>query len=182
MKGILLSAAAGLLLFAFSTACLRYFTPSNRVRALGLLFLVVLLLLVVIHLSTPPDLGFLGKEALISGEYFDLFFALGLFTAGFFGGILQIYNLADRGLSLRMLIDILEDRSGALSTDEMMVRYGHNQGIVWMYDKRIRDMKFSGLIVESNENLVLTERGAFLARAYSALRTVAHVEEPDPIS
>ena len=109
----------------------------------------------------------------------DLLFALALYAAGFFGGILQLYNLADRGLSLRMLIDILEEPSSTLSPDRMITRYGGGQGIVWMYDKRIHDMIFSNLVKESNGNLILTRRGFALARIYSALRAIARADGTD---
>ena len=179
MKGVLLSAAAGMLLFILGTACLRYSKPRNRVRTLGLLFLAVLPLLVFAHLATPPDLGFLDKDAMITIPALDLLFALALYAAGFFGGILQLYNLADRGLSLRMLIDILEEPSSTLSPDRMITRYGGGQGIVWMYDKRIHDMIFSNLVKESNGNLILTRRGFALARIYSALRAIARADGTD---
>jgi hypothetical protein len=176
MKAILLSAAAGLLLFALSTVCFRYFRPYNRVRILGFLFLAVLPFLIIAHLATPPDLGFLNKDALISMPELDLLFALALYATGFFGGILQLYNLADRGLSLRMLIDIFESPSGATTIDDMMTRYGGGQGITWMYDKRVRDMISSGLVHQADSNLMLTKRGMTLARIYFALRAIAHVK------
>ena len=43
-----------------------------------------------------------------------------------------------------MLIDILEAPSGKMSADEIMTSYGGRKGIIWMYDKRIRDMLSSG--------------------------------------
>lgn len=179
MKAILLSAAAGLLLFALSTAYLRYFKLHNCVRMLGILFLIILPLLILAHLATPPDLGFLGKDAMVLIPSLDLLFAFVLYAAGFFGGILQLYNLADRGLSLRMLIDILEEPSGAITPDDMMRCYGGGQGITWMYDKRVRDMLSNGMVHEFSGNLVLTRRGIILARIYAALRTIAHVENMD---
>ena len=176
MKAILLSAATGLLLFILCTACLRYSRPHNRVRMLGGLFLALLPLLALAHIATPPDLGFLSRDSLVSIPGLDLVFAMALYATGFFGGILQLYNLADRGLSLRMLIDILEEPSGKMSADEIMTSYGGGQGIIWMYDKRIRDMLSSGLVRETDGNLVLTRRGVVLARVYSALRAVANTQ------
>lgn len=176
MKAILLSAGAGLLLFVLASACLRYSRSPNRARMLGLLYLAVLGLLALSHRSTPPDLGFLGKDAVVSNTNLDLLFALALYTAGFFGGILQLYNLADRGLSLRMLVDILEDASGEMSAERMMTAYGGGQGIIWMYDKRIRDIVFNELVQETGGNLILTKRGFAFARIYSMLRAFARVK------
>ena len=176
MKAILLSAATGLLLFILCTACLRYSRPHDRVRMLGGLFIALLPLLALAHIATPADLGFLSRDSLVSISGLDLVFAMALYATGFFGGILQLYNLADRGLSLRMLIDILEEPSGKMSADEIMTSYGGGQGIIWMYDKRIRDMLSSGLVRETDGNLVLTRRGIVLARVYSALRAVANTQ------
>ena len=179
MKAILLSAAAGLLLFALITVCLRALKSRNRVQLLGILFLAVLPLLICIHLTTPPDLGFLSKDAMLPTSGLDLAFATFLYFTGFCGGILQLYNLAERGLSLRMLIDILEEPSGAITLDKMMKCYSRGQGIIWMYDKRLIDMISNGLVKFSDGNVILTGRGARLAHIYSALRTIAHIEDSD---
>ena len=175
MKAILFAAGAGLLLLTLATMCLRQSRSPNRARMLVILYLAVLGLLILAHEITPFDLGFLGKDAVVSNSNLDLLFAIALYTAGFFGGILQLYNLADRGLSLRMLIDILEDSSGEISVERMMTAYGGGQGILWMYDKRIRDMISSGLVQETRGNIILTKRGLTLARIYSVLRALAHV-------
>ena len=63
-----------------------------------------------------------------------------------------------------------------MSADEIMTSYGGGQGIIWMYDKRIRDMLSSGLVRETDGNLLLTRRGFLLARVYSALRAVANAQ------
>ena len=160
MKAVLLSAATGLLLFILCTACLRYSRPHNRVRMLGGLFLALLPLLALAHIATPPDLGFLNRDSLVSIPDLDLVFAMALYATGFFGGILQLYNLADRGLSLRMLIDILEKPSGKMSANEIMRS----------------DMLSSGLVRETDGNLALTRRGIVLARVYSALRAVTNTQ------
>ena len=70
MKAILLSAATGLLLFVVCTAYLRYSRPHNRVRKLGGLFLALLPLLALAHIVTPPDLGFLSRDSLVSNSWF----------------------------------------------------------------------------------------------------------------
>lgn len=179
MKAILLASGSGLLLFALVTICLRYVKTNNRVRIMGILFVAVLPLLVCVHLITPSDLGFLGAEARLLIPGLDLSFALFLYLAGFFGGILQLYNLADRGFSLRMLIDILQEPSGVMTVDDMMTGYGGGHGIIWMYDKRIRDMIYNGLVTEFGNKLVLTGRGLRLARTYRILRKVAHAQRAD---
>ena len=75
-----------------------------------------------------------------------------------------------------MLIDILEKPSGKMSANEIMRSYGSGKGVIWMYDKRVRDMLSSGLVRETDGNLVLTRRGIVLARVYSALRSIANTQ------
>ena len=75
-----------------------------------------------------------------------------------------------------MLIDILEEPSGAITLDKMMKCYSRGQGIIWMYDKRLSDMISNGLVKFSDGSIILTGRGTRLAHIYSALRTIAHIE------
>src|SRR6187549_3904342 len=108
MKAILIAALFGLLLFGACSIALRYAVTTRRARLLTVLFLGALALLVLVHLATPENLGFLPSAWVAPYALVDLGFCVFLFTVGFLGGLLQLYNLTDRGLSLRMLIDILE--------------------------------------------------------------------------
>jgi hypothetical protein len=100
-----------------------------------------------------------------------------LYTAGFFGGVLQLYNLADRGFSLRILIDILHAPSGAMRLDDVMSGYGGGRGIAWMYRKRIDGMIATGLVVADASRLLLTARGRRAAHLLSLLQDFAHVKK-----
>src|SRR4051794_36547329 len=108
MKAIIVATLAELLLFVGVSWCLRSGVTDQRARLMLIAFMSVLPLLLAIYLLTPPDLGFLSAEFVIPIAWIDIAFSVFLFGVGFFGGILQLYNLADRGFSLRILIDILE--------------------------------------------------------------------------
>src|SRR4051794_35627887 len=100
MKAILVAALAELLLLAGVSWGLRL--THRRARLMLIAFMSILPMLLAIHLLTPPDLGFLSAEFVMPIAWIDVVFSVFLFGVGFFGGILQLYNLADRGFSLRI--------------------------------------------------------------------------------
>jgi hypothetical protein len=175
MKAILLAALAELALFACVSACLRSGVMTRRARALLIAFLSVLPVLLMAHLLTPLDLGFLPAALVMPIAWADMAFAVFLYSAGFFGGVLQLYNLADRGFSLRILIDILEAPSQALRLDDVMQSYSAGRGIAWMYAKRLEDMQSAGLAKVEGESLVLTPKGRRVAKLFMWLQQFARV-------
>jgi hypothetical protein len=170
MKAILIAALFGILLFGAASSCFRQAQTTRRARLLVMLFLWALPLLVLVHLTTPDDLGFLSSSWVAPYWWVDLGFCFFLFASGFLGGLLQLYNLADRGLSLRMLIDILQSRDGALSAEEIVTSYSAGHGIVWMYQKRLGDMTAAGLIVARSDAICLSVKGRRMADLFAALR------------
>ena len=90
---------------------------------------------------------------------------------------MQLYNLVDRGLSLRMLIDIKDSSSPrGLSAKEMVTSYSAGQGICWMYQKRISGMACSGLIIEKDKKLILTKKGNHIAHLFKWMRLKIYLE------
>src|SRR5262245_62163786 len=114
MKGALLAVGMAIVYFLAVTAALRVSTTTHRARLMTLVFVTSLPLFVAIHLGTPTDLGILPLNLLEPRWVVDLGFGMMMYCAAFFGGVLQLYNLADRGLSLRILIDISESPTGGL--------------------------------------------------------------------
>ena len=175
MKAVLVAAFAELLLLTCVSVLLRAGATQRRARLLFIVFVAVLPVLLSVHLLTPPDLGFLGAGLVTPIAWVDLAFALFLYSVGFFGGILQLYNLADRGLSLRILIDILETPSKAMTLDDVMKGYSGGRGIGWMYAKRLRDLQSAGLARVEGENLALTPKGRRVAKLFTRLQELARV-------
>jgi hypothetical protein len=175
MKAILLALSAGALLFAVGTWQSRRATGTKGASAWLASFLAILPLLAITHLLTPPDLGILPRDFQIPLLAVDLAFCMFLYAAGFFGGLLQLYNLADRGFSLRILIDILHAPSGAMMRDDVFSGYGGGQGVAWMYRKRIDGMIATGLVIAEAGRLILTARGRRAAHLLSALQDFACV-------
>ncbi len=179
MKAILLALTAGLLLLAIGTWRLRR-QPGGGAATLLRVFLAILPVLAIVHLLTPASLGILPPSLQIQIPAIDFLFSLFLCAAGFFGGVLQLYNLADRGFSLRILIDILHAPSHTMALDNVMTGYSEGRGIAWMYGKRIDGMKATGIAKVDGDKLALTARGRSVARLFSRLRTFARIDEDLP--
>ena len=175
MKALILTLVAGLLLFAATSLGMRFLPPKEAAKSLLWLYLALLCVLIVAFYLLPADLGFLGSRWIASIPAVEFGFAVFLYSAGFFGGLLQLYNLADRGLSLRMLIDILESPRGRMTVDELARGYGAGRGIAWMYEKRLEGMSYAGLAERQNGQIVLSSRGWKAARFFAPLHSRACV-------
>ena len=176
MKGVLLAGAASLACLLLITVVLRMAEIQRRARLMVLVFLATLPFFAVAHVLTPPDLGLLPPAWVEASAWIDLGFGLMVYGAAFFGGILQLYNLADRGFSLRILIDIDESRAGALTASEILTAYGGGRGIGWMYQKRIEGLKETGLIRVSGSTVETSDVGRRLAAVFRALQAFLRVD------
>jgi hypothetical protein len=175
MKAIIIAALAGLLLFACVSWGLRSGITQRRAKMMLIAFLSGLPVLLAVHVLTPPDLGFLPAELVMPIAWVDIAFAVFLYGVGFFGGILQLYNLADRGFSLRILIDILEAPSQTMGLDDVMRGYSAGRGIALMYAKRLADIQNAGLARVEGEYLLLTPRGRRMAALFTWLQEFARI-------
>ena len=171
MKGIVLASAIMVVAFILSVLLFRLGRIERRAYALLWIFVVCALLLTWLSLVTSDDLTFLPNELLATPWWVDLLSSLVYFTAGFFGGILQLYNLADRGFSLRIMIDVLErgDQHNN-STASLFDGYSDGKGLAWMYQKRLDDLKRNGLVIVEGDTLVLTEAGRRTAIIFGRIR------------
>jgi hypothetical protein len=177
MKEIILAAVVGLLLCTVATAIFRVWEIEQRASLLLRIFLACFCLLVALYLLTPDDLYLLGRETIVPSKPVGLLFCSFLYTAGFFGGVLQIYNLADRGLSLRMLIDISSSKAGTMTPREMTTAYADGKGLVWMYDKRIDGILGAGLARRDGDLIAITSKGMRFARLFASLKGFARTGE-----
>src|SRR5262249_54706034 len=137
-----------------------------------------LALLVALWFATPDDLGLLGRSLLTEPAWLDFATALFFFSAAFFGGALQLYNLCDRGFSLRILIDMLEAPIGAVDVDYLTANYSSGRGLIWMYRKRINDILAARFIDQVEQRIVLTGRGGEFADLCIDSRRVLGLEPP----
>jgi hypothetical protein len=170
MKAVIFAGLATGSSFFIATVMLRYWKIERRARALLWVFVVTLGAMIAVSVATPSNLMILPDALLATPPWFDLVSSVFFFAAAFFGGILQIYNLADRGLSLRILIDLHEQPNRRGTVDSLYHGYGGGKGIGWMYRKRLDDMVRNGLITIDGGAVALTSRGRKSAGMVEPLR------------
>jgi hypothetical protein len=175
MKGLLLAAAGSLSCVLTVTVLFRAATASRCATAMLYVFLATVPLYIAAYALTPADLGWLPERLVEQRAFVSGAFGLFVHAALFFGGWLQVYNLAERGFSLRILIDIDESPGGALSADEEETRYGSGRGMRWMFDKRLEGLVSSGLVIQRAGRLVTTDKGARVARLFGGLRAFLRI-------
>jgi hypothetical protein len=176
MKSLIIVVLMTLFLIIVITIIFKITKSRRRAILLISLFLITLPIFVVIYLATPLNLWFLppglGEADSIVGIIFGLF----VYTALFGGGVLQLYNLADRGFSLRILIDILESPVQELTLEEIFRDYGGGKGIDWMYQKRIDGMLDNQMIKMENDNINITHKGLRIAKYFSLMREFLNLQ------
>ena len=171
MKAIVLAAVMAIFYFvAITTAFLLASPDIRKARLMVLLFGSSLPLAAALHYLTPADLGFLPASWCESDRLMDLAFFLFIYSATFFGFILQLYNLADRGFSLRIVIDIDQSLERYMTIDQVMTSYSAGRGIGWMYQKRIDDLAKLELIRVNGGIAAITPSGQRVASRFFRLR------------
>jgi hypothetical protein len=178
MKAICLASAMTVVLLALVTLCFRLYPSAHRARQMLFVYFFCLAVLVALWFAIPDDLGLFGQSLLTEPAWLDFAATLFFFSAGFFGGALQLYNLCDRGFSLRILVDMLEAPIGSVNVDYLTTNYSSGRGLVWMYRKRIDDIIAARFIDRTNKRIVLTAKGEMFADLFINARRVLGLEPP----
>ena len=168
MKSLLLAGAASATSVLAITVIFQLLRVERRALTMVTLFVITLPAFALAHVLTPRDLGFLPVGLTEPSRAADLVFGLLLYTAVFLGGVLQLYNLADRGFSLRILIDL--DELGPMSASAVAKAYGAGQGITWMYRKRLDGLLRQGLVHFDEGVVRLSDVGGRTARVFYGLQ------------
>ena len=176
MKAIIFATAMTIVLLAVVTIALRFYQTGQRAKQMTLIYFGCVILLVLAWFTTSVDLGFLSPSLLIEPGWLDFSLMLFFFTAAFFGGALQLYNLADRGFSLRILIDVEQTNFHGIDADWVVANYGGGKGLTWMYGKRIEGLLETKLIDRKAEMLELTSKGERAADVLLAVRRFLRLE------
>lgn len=180
VKGLLLALAATALATGLITLRLRSAPPGPRVPLLLQTFALTLLVYLVAFALTPADLGVLPPKLVEHEPLTEALFGLAVHVGLCFGGVLQLYNISERGFSLRVLIEIAEASGGALTAKEIATRYSGGQGVGWMLEKRIRDMVAQGLIRLEDHAYVATAHATRSARVLVGLRRLLRLDDRAP--
>jgi hypothetical protein len=176
MKAIIFATAATIVLLVVVTIAFRFHQTTQRARQMTLIYLGCAMLSVLTWFTTPVDLGFLASSLLIQPSWLDFSLMLFFFSAAFFGGALQLYNLADRGFSLRILIDVEQTDSHAIDPDWLVANYAGGKGLTWMYAKRIEGLLETKLVDRKAEKIELTSKGERAAAVLLAVHRFLRLE------
>ena len=176
MKGLLLALACSVGTALGVTALFAWGDVARRAAAMCLVFGLSVPVYLVIYVVTPPDLGVLPPRLVEARPWLDGAFGLAVHAALFAGGWLQLYNLAERGFSLRILIDIEEARPRALTGEQIAAGYGAGRGAAWMREKRIEGLVEAGLAAWRHERLCATPEGRRAARLFAGLRAALRID------
>jgi hypothetical protein len=175
MKALLLATTICIFYVALVTIAFRFSRANVRTaRFLTRLFLLTVPLAIAACYLTPGDLGFL-PASLVENPTSDIAFTLFIYGSVVFGGVMQVYALADRGFSLRISIDI-EMSGGCMTVQQVIKSYSLGKGTLWMYQKRIDGLANLGLIEMSNDQISVTPSGQRLALRLLSLRNFLRVE------
>lgn len=177
MKSLILAALFTVGYVAAITIVFNVRPVQARAVLMAKVFILTVPIFVITHLATPADLGILPAIFVEHYRGVDMAFGLLLYVAGFGGGVLQLYNLADRGFSLRMLIDIGESPGGVLDLNGVMKNYSQGNGIEWMYQKRVEGMREHELITVEGKRISITDKGRRTARTFAYLRKFLGLDE-----
>lgn len=159
MKGFVLAALFSLAYAAVVLVVFRTSHPERRAALMLWIYLGFLPFLVAAIAVTPVNLGFLPDRLTEPHRWLDGAFGLFTFSASVFGGWLQLYNVADRGLSLRILIDAMEKADHTVTPAYLESAYGRGKGIRWMYGKRLGDLERLRLVHRAADALAVTGPG-----------------------
>lgn len=176
MKGLLLALACSAATALGVTLLFACRDVARRAAAMCGVFGLAALGYLLAYWLTPPDLGLLPPRLVEPRPWLAGAFGLVVHAALFFGGWLQLYNLAERGFSLRILIDIAEAREVALTGDQVAARYGGGRGAAWMREKRIDGLVETGLAAWRDGRLRVTPEGRRTARFFGRLRTALQID------
>jgi hypothetical protein len=168
MKAVIVAAAMTLVLLLIVTLAFRLHRTQERAKQMILLYFGCAVVAALAWAVTPLDLGFLAPSLLIEPRWLDLSLMLFFFSSAFFGGILQLYNLADRGFSLRILIDLDATTPCSGGVDTLVKTYGGGQGLTWMYGKRLHGLLAGDFVRCNGDTLELTPRGRRTAEMFAA--------------
>jgi hypothetical protein len=174
VKGTIGSAVMALVCFAALTVGFRTLRVRRRAAFMVGLWLVTVPAFVIVHRLTPANLGVLPASLTEPWPLADLLLGLFAYAAVFFGGILQLYNLADRGLSLRVLVDLAA--AGPMTVDQLVKAYSAGQGLRWMYAKRLEGLIDHDLVRRDGNRVRLTASGRWTAAVFAFLQRALRIE------
>lgn len=167
---VLAGAMFGLFVFVH-IAYFRVFLPTDRWKTVQRFAILFLFIYVGLYYALPESnwFGILSATsglpqfiACANGAFLYVFFFL---TYG------QVYFLIDRGVSARMMIELLANGERGLSQEEIASRYSP----VALERRRLDDMVYGQYIICTNGEYRLTTKGRYMGRVFVLLKHLLHL-------
>jgi hypothetical protein len=178
VKAITIATLATLAVAGVITVAFRRDPQARNAGVMVKIFLGFTPLVVLAWLVTPASLGFLPRNLLAEPLWVDFVACLFFFATAFFGGLLQLYNLADRGLSLRVLAELAAVPHRSMTIEEIARHYSEGRGLGWMYDKRLDGLARCRLVAIDGGRVTLTRRGQLWAERLRRVREFLRLPGP----
>jgi len=165
LKGLVMAVAGFGLFLVAHVAIFRLIELERRFRAMVRIMMAVGCTLLIVHLMTMPDLGFLPHEYTTAGWAVDLL--NGLLAYGFlFIGYSMFYFLVDRGFSARMMIEIESSPKRRLQACDIAARYS----LEMVLQRRLTEMLEIGRIVRRDSRYCNTGKGRVAAIMFAFVK------------
>jgi len=166
IEAIVLASVVFALFLVVHVLVFRVRQPLNRWRTVQRLAIVFLFGYVATYYSAPETnwLGILssphGLPKMIACANGAVWYVFLFLTYG------QIYFLIDRGVSARIMIELLADGKNGLSEEEIAQRYSPNA----LEKRRLDDMVYGQYVVCVNRQYCLTKKGRYMGRTFLLLK------------
>jgi len=165
LKGIVLGLTCFLVFLAVHVAVFRLRAPARRFDAMVRLHWLLIPVLALAHVLTPPDLGILPAHAVGAGWLLDLI--NGVIVYDFlFVGYSMLYFLIDRGFSARILIEIARSPGGALTQEQVEAVYAPGQ----IVGRRLGDLFDMKSVTRTGERFQIARPGLRQARVFTGVK------------
>lgn len=171
IESLILAGSIFLLFLVAHVIIFRVVLPVHRWKTVQRTAIAFLFVYVVLYYVLPSSNWFdvlSAKDGLpkllacANGAIFYLFLFL---TYG------QVYFLIDRGVSARILIEIIAAGPSGLTRDEIFARYSPEG----LEQRRLDDMKYGQYVHEENGRYTVTFKGSLMGRAFLFLKHLLHL-------
>jgi hypothetical protein len=162
LKGIILGLITFVVFFVVHAAVFRFRAPARRFDAMVRVHWLLVPVLAVAYVLTPPDLGMLPADTIGAGWVLDL--VNGVIVYDFlFVGYSMFYFLVDRGFSARILIEIERAPGAALTQEQVEAVYAPEQ----IVGRRLGDLLDMKSVTKIGERFRIAPPGLRQARFFS---------------
>ena len=166
LKGLALALTTFCAFLVLHVAIFRLRPPVRRFDAMVRMHWLLIPVLCVAYVVTPPDLGVIPEGWPRAGWLLDL--VNGIIVYDFlFVGYSMFYFLIDRGFSSRILIEIDRSPGGALTQEQVEAVYAPEQ----IVGRRLGELLDMRSVMQEGDRLRITPRGLRQSRLFAFVKS-----------